>query len=241
MPAAHLTHSDDSRIFSVERQQARLPQSSTLTAEYLRAFGTLHVPVHLWRAMQRYAVWIEPALIEEWLSLVRKYAERQGREIKESEVRAAMQWSEPKRDVDDVRRRAVELLRERRRLKCVWSGEPLRESDLDIDHCFPWAAWPCGDLWNLLPTRRKVNQRQKRDLLPDDQTLHGAEELIIEWWDAAYCGMSAFHQRFQLEAQARLPAIESTDDLQNVFAAVAFQRLRLSHDQQIPEWDGSRA
>lgn len=27
----------------------------------------------------------------------------------------------------------------------------------DIDHCFPWRAWPCDDLWNLLPTHRAVN------------------------------------------------------------------------------------
>ena len=92
-----------------------------------------------------------------------------------------------------------------------------------------------------MPAKRQVNQRQKRDLLPDDRTLHRAEDLIIEWWDAAYCSKPGIQERFRLEAKARLPAIESADDLQDVFAAVAFQRLRVSHDQQIPEWDGSHA
>ena len=241
MPAAHLTHSDGSRIFRVVRRRTRVPQNLALTPDYLRGFGTLSVPVHLWRAMQRYAVWIEPALIEEWLSLTQRYAERQGRSLDESTVRSKMQWNEPRRDVEAVRRRAVELLDERRPLRCVWTGKRLGARDLDIDHCFPWAAWPCGDLWNLLPTKRQVNQRQKRDLLPDDRTLHGAEDLIIEWWDAAYRSTPVTYERFQLEAKARLPTIESTDDLEDVFAAMAFQRLRLSHDQQIPEWDGSRA
>ena len=241
MPATHLTYPDGSRIFPVARRPTRPPQNLTLNPEYLRSFGTLSVPIHLWRAMQRYAVWIEPALIEEWLSLTQKYAERQERKLDESAVRTAMQWREPKRDVEDVRRRAAELLDERPGLRCVWTGKPLHASDLDIDHCFPWSAWPCGDLWNLLPAKRQVNQRQKRDLLPDDRTLHRAEDLIIEWWDAAYCSKPGIHERFRLEAKARLPAIESTDDLQDVFAAVAFQRLRLSHDQQIPEWDGSHA
>ena len=64
------------------------------------------------------------------------------------------------------------------------------------------------------------------------------EDLIIDWWDTAYRGTPTFEDRFRLEAKARLPAIDSTDDLEDVFAAVAFQRLRLSHDQQIPEWGG---
>ena len=241
MPATHLTYPDGRRIFPVVRQTSSLPHNLTLSPEYLRAFGTLSVPVHLWRAMQRYAVWIEPALVEEWLALTLKYAERQERKLHEPAVRAAMQWREPKRDVEDVRRRAVALLDDRRKLRCVWTGKPLRANDLDIDHCFPWSAWPCGDLWNLLPAKRQVNQRQKRDLLPDDRTLRGAEELIIDWWDAAYCSKPTTLERFSLEAKARLPAIESADDLEDVFAAVAFQRLRLSHDQQIPEWDGTLA
>lgn len=244
MPATHLSYPDGSRIFQVKPPVERMtipPRNLTLSPEYLRAFGTLSVPVHLWRAMQRYSVWIEPALVEEWLALTLKYAERQERQLHEPTVRAAMQWREPKRDVEDVRRRAVELLDERRRLRCVWTGKPLRSNDLDIDHCFPWSAWPCGDLWNLLPAKRQVNQRQKRDLLPDDRTLRRAEDLIVDWWEAAYCSKPTIQERFTLEAKARLPAIESTDDLRDVFAAVAFQRLRLSHDQQIPEWDGSRA
>lgn len=241
MPATHLTYRDGRRIFPVVRETPRSPRNLTLSHEYLRAFGTLSVPVHLWRAMQRYAVWIEPALVEEWLSLTLKYAERQERKFHEPSVRAAMQWREPKRDVEDVRRRAVELLDDRRRLRCVWTGRPLRKSDLDIDHCFPWSAWPCGDLWNLLPAKRQVNQRQKRDLLPNDRTLRRAEDLIIDWWDAAYCSKPTIQERFGIEAKARLPAIESADDLEDVFAAVAFQRLRLSHDQQIPEWDGTLA
>ena len=241
MPATYLTHPDGSRIFPVVRRSVRLPQNLALSPDYLRAFGTLSVPLHLWRAMQRYAVWIEPALIEEWLALTHRYAERQERKIDESAVRNAMQWREPKRDVEDVRRRALELLDQRRPLRCVWTGKPLRANDLDIDHCFPWSAWPCGDLWNLLPAKRHINQRQKRDLLPDDQTLRRAEDHIVEWWEAAYCSKPTIHERFQLEARARLPAIESIDDLEDVFAAVSFQRLRLSHDQRIPEWHGSRA
>jgi hypothetical protein len=47
---------------------------------------------------------------------------------------------------------------------------------LDIDHLFPWAAWPCSDLWNLPPVHRIVNQKFKRDRLPSAATLSRAED-----------------------------------------------------------------
>lgn len=237
MPTTHLNYPDGSRIFPVAKQSPRAPQNLTLSPDYLRAFGTLSVPIHLWRAMQRYAVWIEPALIEEWLSLSLEYGQRQGRPLDDSDVRNAMQWVEPARSDQNVRPIAFEILKSKR-LKCVWTGKPLREGNLDIDHCFPWSVWPCGDLWNLLPANRRVNRHDKRDRLPDDVTLREAENRIIDWWHAAYCREPSIQARFQLEAKARLPAIESPDDLHNVFAGVAVQRIRLSHDQQIPEWGG---
>lgn len=67
------------------------------------------------------------------------------------------------------------------RLRCVWSDRPLTPSTLDVDHCLPWSAWACGDLWNLLPAHRVVNQREKRDLLPSAAALHSSRDAIITW------------------------------------------------------------
>ena len=38
---------------------------------------------------------------------------------------------------------------------CVWSGQRLRD-DHDIDHSFPFAAWPCCDAWNLVPASKPI-------------------------------------------------------------------------------------
>ncbi len=73
-----------------------------------------------------------------------------------------MTWSDPKRDVALSRAGALSLL-EAGPLHCVWSGRSLTAETVDIDHGFPWAAWPCGDLWNLMPAHRAVNQAQKKD------------------------------------------------------------------------------
>ena len=244
MPAAHLTYDDDNpdednRIFPVESSDPQTPNDLRLDGDYLWSFGKLFVPMHLWRAMQRYAVWIEPALVEEWVRLSLKYGKTQNRTIDESSLRTTMAWVEPTRDVDDVRKRAFDMLDAKQKLYCVWTGKALRRDSVDIDHCFPWSAWPCGDLWNLMPSSRVVNQRQKRDLLPNDATLRSAKDRVVEWWDAAYCAEPAvLGDRFRLEATARLPAVGSASDLEDVFVALGLQRLRLSNDQQIPEWGG---
>jgi hypothetical protein len=98
----------------------------------------------------------------------------QGRSVAEEMFYLATQWSNPERDVRVARELALDLLK-REGAFCVWTGKKLKEDSMDIDHCFPWSAWPCGDLWNLMPAHRSVNQTQKSDRLPS------AERLDFRW------------------------------------------------------------
>ena len=238
MPATHMTYTDGRPILPAAPGRSRLPSELVLNEAYFASFGTLSVPTHLWRALQRYTVWIEPALVEEWIGLTTRYARRQGRTLDQAELRQAMRWSEPEREVAVARNRALAMLDEGQ-LFCVWTGNRLRGRSVDIDHCFPWSAWPCDDLWNLLPAQRTVNQHKKRELLPDDPTLRGASDRIMGWWESAYRGDSVLDERFRLEALARLPTLDGSDfDLADVFDAMSLQRLRLARDQRIPEWNG---
>ena len=238
MPATYMTYADGRPILPAAPSPSRLPAELVLNEAYFYSFGTLWVPVHLWRALQRYTVWIEPALVEEWIGLTIRYARGQGRTLDEAELRRAMLWSEPAREVAIARSRALALLDDRH-LFCVWTGKRLSERSLDIDHCFPWSAWPCDDLWNLLPAQHTVNQHKKRDLLPDDPTLRGASDRIMEWWESAYRSESVLNERFRLEALARLPTLDQSNfDVTDVFDAMSLQRLRLARDQRIPEWNG---
>ena len=107
-----------------------------------------------------------------------------------------------------------------------------------IDHCFPWGAWPCDDLWNLMPTNKSSNL-SKRDHLPDNATIRNAQDRIMTWWDDAYFGEKATSKRFLLEAKARLPALGGSDpSLDDVFLAMDLQRMRLYNDHRIPERSG---
>lgn len=206
---------------------------------YLSGFGELLVPRHLWRALRRFDAWIEPALIAEWVRLMKGYAARQGRRLADGAIARAMTWSDPSRDVRIARERALRLM-EREPLRCVWTGRPLSPASLDVDHCLPWTAWPCDDLWNLLPAHRGVNRRQKRDRLPGDRLLRAARERIQVWWEAGYLKADnpLLPERFRIEARASLPLVDGSEiRLDDVFAGVDLQRLRLKRDQQVPVWE----
>ena len=167
------------------------------------------------------------------------YAAKQGRNLSDAKIAAAMTWSEPSRDVRIAREQAVRLI-DSGRLHCVWSGRTLSADTLDMDHCFPWAAWPCDDLWNLLPAQRNVNQNQKRDKLPGVELLRSARNRIQEWWERGYlrADNQVLHERFMTEARATLPVVKDVEfKLDDVFAALNLQQLRLKYDQQVPVWD----
>jgi hypothetical protein len=91
-----------------------------------------------------------------------------------------------------------------------------------------------------LPAHRDVNQNQKRDRLPGLEILRSAQERIEEWWEMGYikADNQLLSERFMTEARATLPIVGTADDrLDDVFAAVNLQQLRLRHDQQVPVWE----
>ena len=242
MPANYVTYQDGGRVFPVIRPDKRSrPSAITLDREYLYSFGVLLVPRHLWQSLQRFGVWIEPAIVAEWGRLMRTYALKLGTTVDDSVMAKAMSWEEPDRDVRLVRERALQLSTARN-LYCVWSGKSLNHKSLDVDHCLPWSVWPCGDLWNLMPAHRTVNQNQKKALLPSDRLLRSAQDRVLYWWESAYLtDEPEFSDRFWLEANASLPGVISDrGTLDDIFDAVRLQRMRLKHDQQAPEWAGQK-
>lgn len=240
MPARYMSYPNGGQVLPVQRVGKILkPGTVRLDEVYLFGFGEMLVPRHLWRALQRFDVWIEPALTAEWARLMKFYAERQGRKITDEAISQAMTWSEPSRDVRIAREQALRLI-VRSELPCVWTGQKLTAETLDVDHCFPWAVWPCDDLWNLLPAHRRVNQRLKRDRLPSVAVLRSAHDRIRGWWEAGYLKIenSGLPERFKLEARASLPGMEDVQfSLDDLFAGLNLQQVRLKHDQQAPEWD----
>lgn len=190
---------------------------------------------HVWRALTRLGAWIEPVLVTEWARLMRRYSERMALEIAHGAAEGALAWEEPERDTRLARLATDRLRAAGMPVTCVWSGAALGAARLDIDHCLPWSAWPCGDLWNLMPADRRINQHQKRDRLPSQATLAAARTQIIGWWQAAWLDDPALGPKFLREVAAALP-VEADPGADEIYSALEWRRLRLRQDQQIPEW-----
>lgn len=235
MPANFTRYANsDERVFKATRGRGR-GSGATLDIDGLRTFGLLEVPGHLWRAMSRFGAWIDPMLIAEWARISRGYADRLGLAIAPGAAEAALVWVEPVRSTAIGRLAASRLLAEGREIRCVWTERRLSASTIDLDHCLPWSAWPCGDLWNLMPSASRVNRHEKRGKLPSAAALARARPLIERWWSEAYLDDGALRDRFVREATAALPLAADASPAA-CYAALDWRRLRLRQDQQVPEW-----
>ena len=137
MPATYMTFANGSPVLTTARRRApRILDEVVFDAEFLAGFGLMEVPRELWRALRRFAAWIEPTLVAEWQRLMRSHAVRQGRVLDEAVLSATMTWSDPTRDVTVPRERALALVDTGETLHCVWSGRRLDRSTLDIDTAF---------------------------------------------------------------------------------------------------------
>jgi hypothetical protein len=79
--------------------------------------------------------------------------------------------------------------------------------------------------------------------MPSEKLLRHAGDSITEWWRAGYLSGQdpILAYRFGEEAKASLPALSASPgapETDDVLFAMGLQRLRLLHDQQVPEWGG---
>lgn len=225
----------ESRVFEVVRERRGQGGGFELDLDGLRAYGSLIVPGHLWRALSRFGAWIEPMLVSEWSRLIRAYADRMSLTIPLGAAEAVLEWREPERSTSIARLAAERIFRSESHVECIWTGRKLSLARMDIDHWLPWTAWPCGDLWNLGPCDRTVNRHQKRDKLPSAATFADSKSRIIRWWEYAYLTDKALSARFKREALAALP-VDAGGGLDEIYSAVDWRRLRLGQDQCVPEW-----
>ncbi len=236
MPATYTTYpgSSDPVFPCKPGKPVRTSEAVRLDDAFLWSFGTFSVPTHLWQAMSRYAPWIEPAVLNEWIEIMRGYA---ADPMSWDDHLTALRWLEPEHDTGIVRDVGRKLRRSGPGLFCVWTGRHLR-SEFDVDHCFPFAAWPCNDLWNLLPSSTTVN-RSKGDRLPAPEALEQARPRMLEWWDRAYLRDASLAARFEDEVRSALPtAATDTDKItpESLFEGVMIQQIVLKRDQQLAEW-----
>lgn len=238
MPAHFITYPGQERqVFECSKASVRYRKGShwRIDKESLAAFGVFRIPLSVWQCLGQLACWIEPAILNEWASLMNAYNAQYDRSVYDK----AFQWEDSKRNTSQVRKIASkvqkELSRRQESLVCTWSGRRLEGDGFDIDHCFPWSRWLNNDLWNLLPTNRTINN-QKSEKLPTAWIMHESRERILNWWHEAYSD-EVIKTQFELEAESALPLFGDGDtSFESVYDAMLYQRTRLRTDQQLAEW-----
>jgi SAM-dependent methyltransferase len=240
MPCRFITfpnRENDQTVFEVASKLVKAKDSIFLDLKTLEQWGEFSLPESTWQAFNRYACWIEPVLVSEWVKTMTSYsgnAEYRSPE-KKFYLFQALNWLEPKRTTTEVRKR-FEQLKQQQKMQCVWSAKTLNQK-YDIDHSMPFVRWPNNDLWNLLPTDSQVNN-QKNDRLPTEHKLKASKERIQQWWQEAWLYKEHDKQkRFFTEANIALPGLNSANSsVDDLFEALILQRCRLKEMQQLKDW-----
>jgi SAM-dependent methyltransferase len=237
MPATYLRWpASDQPIFEIRPgRRTTTPSPLSIDAPFLWSFGEVRVPAQIWQALTRYNVWIEPVLVSEWVRLMEVYAGTGQPNVRQL-AQTMLAWSDPERDTRVAREAVVRLRAAGKAVYCVWSGQRLRD-DFDIDHCFPFAAWPCGDAWNLMPASKQINN-QKSNRLITQGALERASDCITDWWEDAFLadGQTSKH-RFYLEAAQTLPLLIEHPGPADIIDAMKVHRIRLAKDQGLRPWE----
>lgn len=230
-PANHITL-DGTSIVTVRKSSAERPKDALVTIEWLRTFGTISLPAHIWQAFRTHDLWIEPAILNQWQALSSQWLAKFERKISPAILTQAFSWpNSAVRDTKLVAKRFSEL----GAASCVWSGAKITPGQLNIDHAIPFAHWPCNQLWNLFPTTKTINS-QKSDRIPDPKTLSTSKHRILDWWRNGFIDHESWSERFWVEAHAGLPALNGSQDENDLFEAMCLQANRLRTDYRLPEW-----
>ena len=246
MPCKYITYANSEKsIFEVDSKSVRAKDSLFLDLSTLKHWGEFSLPEHLWVAFSRYACWIEPVVVSEWVKTMAGYQGNRQYQAPEQQHKlvSALNWLEAKRNTTEVRNRFETLKKHNTsQHNCVWTNKTLNKK-YAIDHCMPFARWPNNDLWNLLPSDVTANG-QKSDRLPTEQKMRKAKQRITNWWQDAWLADDSIditrqmnQKRFFAEANIALPDLASTNNsIDDLFEALLLQRGRLKEMQQLREW-----
>ncbi|MDD7082135.1 MAG: HNH endonuclease domain-containing protein [bacterium] len=56
-----------------------------------------------------------------------------------------------------------------------YTGEPLKEGDISVDHVIPWSFMYSDDIWNLVLTSKSINS-SKSNIIPSEETIDKLNE-----------------------------------------------------------------
>lgn len=223
----------ENRLFNMQRQKTQRQSTVLIDKTFLDSYGQFELSESMWDCFRVYGCWIEPLLVQQWVSEMQKYQQNQQQGLTLDTYHHHLRWLDRQHDTGFVRKKVEALRSSGEDVRSVWSGKPLYS--YDIDHCLPFSYWPNNDLWNLLPASREEN-RKKSDRLPSQSRLHASRSQITDWWQQAWQSETE-QRRFFVEAALSLPNIGyHCTDFDAVFEAMQFQSVGIRQRLQVAEW-----
>lgn len=223
----------ENRLFNMQRQKTQRQSTVLIDKAFLDSYGQFELSESMWDCFRVYGCWIEPLLVQQWVSEMQKYQQNQQQGLTLDTYHHHLRWLDRQHDTGYVRNKVDTLRSAGQAVHSVWSGKLLYS--YDIDHCLPFSYWPNNDLWNLLPASREEN-RKKSDRLPSQSRLHASRSQITDWWQQAWQSETE-QERFFVEAALSLPNIGyHCTDFDAVFEAMQFQSVGIKQRLQVAEW-----
>lgn len=218
-PMKHLGYSISRKHYSIfDKPKRRIIRKNTRLSQELliNSFGEFSISTDFYHTLLLFGSYIsgEYSILNKWINFsVNADSTRMIQPNKVFEVLNIQPESE--RDVQESKDFFSKRLLENGQLECVWSGDTIRsKSNLHLDHLIPFSLWQNNDMWNLLPSHKRVN-KQKYDLVPSLSLLERRRGVIIDYWHAL---KEHYPHRFQRETRISLTGNRSTDDsLDTVF------------------------
>ncbi len=186
MPMRHIGHygsGEDYSIYRIHSGKEKILPVDVITTELLvRKMGTFTFPYKFYLTLKYLGSFIEgmDSVLNKWAEFI-TVANKRYSVDKEIVLDRLSQVPESFRDVGEVKKYYHEVMK-RKRLYCVWSGNRLREEDLNVDHVLPFSRFPNNSFWNLLPAKRSVNNK-KRDRIPEPEFLQKRSGIIFDYWN----------------------------------------------------------
>ncbi|WP_261833278.1 class I SAM-dependent methyltransferase [Vibrio ishigakensis] len=234
-PVTYTYQGDRSKpYFQIVTERVKKAESIVLDLKYLSSFGTFILDESFWECLRIYHSWIEPLVVNQWITQMRSYKLNQTREITLEQYHACLAWHERDHDTKIVRKRVSELVDENSKVESIWSGKKIK-NNYHVDHCLPFAYWPNNDRWNLFPVLASENLN-KSDRLPSLERLKDSRERILNWWELAW-GDDNTQGRFFNEATLSLPNIPpECRNFEDVFEAMSLQVRGVKKRLLVSEW-----
>lgn len=234
-PVKYTYQSDISKpYFNIERKRASKPDSVILDLEFLSSYGSFILDESLWECLRLYHSWIEPLVVNQWISEMQRFQRNKERSITLEKYHECLIWNEKDHDTRAVRKRVEELTVQVGTIESVWSGKKLT-GEYHVDHCLPFSYWPNNDKWNLFPVLAKENL-SKSDRVPSSSRLNVSKDRILNWWELAW-NTETHRSRFFIEASLSLPNIPAEcREFEEVFEAMNLQVRGVKSRLLVPEW-----